>query len=683
MPILIPDRPSGQATPAMARLFRTLKKLPDDYIVWHNCGHGKPHFLVLSPTQNAFLIHVAETSEELAQSAIQLDLLEGAEPLHPDNFAAAEFDLLSQFPLEADTSIRRLLVFPNATQGTLDQVCLQRSQETQVRFLGLQQAKPEQFLTSLEELATAPLPEPALYTLRASFTPESVIPALHRPTLIEREQACDEVPAFLDLDQERLFKQDLLAPPPGDPVAATSRLITGPAGSGKSVVLLHRAILAARLHAGARLLILTHNRPINGQLLERFQQLAPEQSSVECLTFFRWATRHLRPSETILSDHQSRRRVASLQSQSSSLGAFQPDFLADEINYLRDLGIESLTDYLALERSGRLTALQPKARESIWQLLTDYRKELAREKLLDWPEVALRFQALSKEAPQKLASGYDFIFIDEAQFFAKVWFTPVLTALKTKGQLFLSADHTQGFLKRRQSWRDLGIEVVGRSHRLAKVYRSTRQIAEAARTFFLTRQSTHSTEDIKDLPDLLRPEDIAALPNGEKIHLIPAASSYQTNKKAGEIVSRQLATSPHLRGHILIIEADSKKAFSLRSELETHLGLDTVRSLQAKTNEPHPSAPLCLASSLQAATGLEAASVILLGLDSLLENENDPTLTPESATELRAAQTRLIYVALTRAAGRLSIITTQPEHWKKLLGTTAEILSSKRKSVLQ
>ena len=114
----------------------------------------------------------------------------------------------------------------------------------------------------------------------------------------------------------------------------------------------------------------------------------------------------------------------------------------------------------------------------------------------------------------------------------------------------------------------------------------------------------------------------------------------------------------------------------LKDQLEKNLGPDTVRNLQAKYDDPQPALPLCLASSLHAATGLEAPSVILLGLDSLLEKEKDPTLTAESAAELRAAQTRLIYVALTRAAGRLSIISTQPARWIKLLGIATETEST-------
>ncbi|MDQ8190306.1 UvrD-helicase domain-containing protein [Roseibacillus persicicus] len=672
MSILIPEKPSGQSTPAILRLFRILKKLPDDYTVWHNFSSAKPHFLVVSPTRNAFLIHVAETTEELAQSAIQLDLLDGSQALTPDTVAADELALLDQFPLSSDAQVRRLLVFPNASQGTLDQIVLQRSQETQVNFLSLKQSTPENFLSLLENLAGTPLPEPALYTLRADFTPETVIPSSHRPTLIEQAKDGCDIPAFLDLDQERLFKQDLLAPPPGEQLSATSRLVTGPAGSGKSLVLLHRAILAAQLHTGARLLVLTHNRPISTQLQQRFQEIAPKNSTVNWKTFFAWATSYLRPDEDIISDHVVRRRIASLQARSPRLADFQPDFLTDEIDYLRDLGISSLEEYLELERTGRLTALRGEAREAIWQLLLDYRAELAREKLLDWHEVALRFDEFAREKPDSFHPGYDFIFIDEAQFFAKIWFAPVLTALKPTGQLFLSADHTQGFLKRRQSWRDLGIDVVGRATRLARVYRSTQEVARCARNFFLTRQANDSVNDFSTLPDLLPSENLKSLPSGEPVHILQIGSPNRLHQYTAELVTRHLEVSPHLRGHILVIEADPAKAYNLRENLEKHLGPNTVRNLKPKPGERQPKEPLCQVASLHAATGLEATSVILLGLDSLLEKEKDPTLSPESADELRAAQTRLIYVALTRAIARLTLVTTNKEQWKDLLGVQNE-----------
>ncbi|MDP0489835.1 MAG: AAA family ATPase [Verrucomicrobiota bacterium JB023] len=672
MATLIPEKPSGTTTPAVARLFRILKKLPDSFTVWHNFSPDQPHFLVLNEQHQAFLIHVAETSEELARSAIQLDLLADAEQVSPDTLASGEVELLASFPLPSETTISRLLVFPNATQDTLDQITMQRSQHSEVRFLGLERQSPDDFIASLEQLAGKPLPEPKLFKIRAQFTPESVIPTHQRPTLIERERASSESPIFLDLDQEKLFKQDLLLPPPGEDLTSTSRLVTGPAGSGKSLVLLHRAILAARLNEGARMLILTHNRPISVQLKERFRGLVPQGAKVEWRTFFSWATSIIRPAETVIGDGKFRNRLALLKATRPDLGKFTVDFLADELDYLRDLGVRSKDAYLSLERSGRLTALQAPAREAIWQLLVDYRHELERDKLLDWPEVALRFEDQIRQAPEKLAPGYDFIFIDEAQFFAKIWFAPVLSALKGNGQLFLSADHTQGFLKRRQTWRDLGIDIIGRAHRLGRVYRSTRPVASAARNFFLNRQPVSAEKDLADIPDLLTPEDIAKLPEGESIHFFRSGSKAQAVKKAAELVRRQLEASPRLRGNILVIEADSSRLAETRDTLRTELGAGTVHYLQAKSSERPPDDPCCRLSSLNAATGLEATSVILLGLDTLLEKEGDPTLSAEAAAELRHSQTRLIYVALTRAIARLSIVTERSDQWKNLLGLAAK-----------
>ena len=65
---------------------------------------------------------------------------------------------------------------------------------------------------------------------------------------------------------------------------------------------------------------------------------------------------------------------------------------------------------------------------------------------------------------------------DEAQFFAPVWLELLRRALKRGGHFFLCADPTQGFLRRRLSWSDMGLEMRNRSRRLERPYRSTRAI---------------------------------------------------------------------------------------------------------------------------------------------------------------------------------------------------------------
>ena len=75
-----------------------------------------------------------------------------------------------------------------------------------------------------------------------------------------------------------------------------------------------------------------------------------------------------------------------------------------------------------------------------------------------------------------------------------------------KDQLFLSADPTQGFLKRRQSWISSGIEVRGRTTKLEKAYRNSREILEFATHFYKQRQ--HSSEFQNDGVNLLSPAQI-------------------------------------------------------------------------------------------------------------------------------------------------------------------------------
>lgn len=664
MATLIPERPSGTATAAVLRVFNLLRKLPAGFTVWHSLRGDHPHFLVLSPAQSAYLLHVSPTSEDLAKDALQLNFL-SEQTATPDQLALDELALLEGFALPADLPIRRLLIFPNAAQDTLDQIVLQRSGTTNARFLGLRQTDPDSFLAILESESSPPLPQKELYVLRNLFTPEASIPASSRPTLIAMEKELPTVSAFLDLQQEQLSKLDLQLAEEDAQTAQgfLTRLITGPAGSGKSLVLLHRALHAAQLHPKARLLVLTHNKPVNRQLLTRFQALSPPSSSLVWKTFFEWSSPFLSNVQEIIGSPKMAKRIQALQVNHHLLKDYHPDFLKDELNYLRDLGISSLEDYLALDRTGRLTALRAPARQEIWNLLIDYRQGLQADRITDWHERALQFHEIASQTPTRISPKYDFIFIDEAQFFAAIWFPAVLAALSPTGQLFLSADPTQGFLKRRQSWKGLGINITGRSHRLQRIYRSTREIVTFARQLLTSRLGEAADESI-DLPDSA---EIATLPRGEKPFVQQVTDRPNSITKTVRLLNRQLAKSPHLAGHILILHNEFPDGIA--RELEAQLGAGTVHNLQAARNQPVPSNPLCLISTFHAATGLEAPVVILLGLDKIFEKENDPNLTPEERSELISSQSRLLYVATTRAISRLIILTKDPQRFDQFSTT--------------
>jgi len=656
MAVIIPDKPPASARKSVQTMFRMLRRLDDDFRIWLRMEPGDgPAFLVLWKEAHAFLIRVADTSQALAERALQPSLLE-EEGITPESLAEqAGFDPLLD-RLESDT-IRLLLVFPNVDEGTIDEVVRLRSKDSGVRFLGLKQRDAGDFGEHLVSLAERPSPPALLLELRRRFTPESVVTCPARIALSKRAAGEALPPAFLDVSQESLAKLEVELPRELELEARKfeTRLVTGPAGTGKSLVLLHRALLAARLNRGARLLVLTHNRPINGELERRLLAKAGPESRIEWRTFFSWAMSRMpdRP-DTIIPAFRIEGRVRQLM-EGHDFGSLTPAFVAEEIGYLRDLGIDTLDEYVALDRLGRSRGLNADRRRQVWDLLARHRETMAASSESDWHEVALRFRDHVRRHPELLPS-YEFIFIDEAQFFAKCWFEPVTAALAPGGQLFMAADPTQGFLKRRESWAAAGIDVRGRSSRLSRPYRSSRKILEFARHMVERRRKLHP--DASDDLDPPTDEDLDGGGETGKDPQVVRLGPHDAQHHLAGMIARLLDESPHLRGNVLVLHADSAATNNLATFLRQRFGTDQVAYLDERT--PQPAEPFVAVARFHSATGLEAAVVFLLGIDRLLEAEGDPRLDPEARSERAAAHTRLLYMAVTRAARRLVIFS---RHW--------------------
>ncbi|MFT7301653.1 MAG: superfamily I DNA/RNA helicase, partial [Akkermansiaceae bacterium] len=241
---------------------------------------------------------------------------------------------------------------------------------------------------------------------------------------------------------------------------------------------------------------------------------------------------------------------------------------------------------------------------------------------------------------------------------AKGWFDVVRKALKPKGQLFLAADPTQGFLKRRQSWLASGIDVRGRTTRLHRPYRNTRSILNFAARFFDSRRRENpeinpesfnlpTGEQLRKTPKTGSPPEIISCPTRQDIHL----------RAANEIAKLREGGLP--AGQIFVLHADSGRLSAFESTLVTRLGnRDLVHNAK---DGLLPTNAFCQTSTLNAVTGLEAPIVFLLGIDSILDRELDPQLSPEERNELHASQTSLLYMAFTRAGQKLIILSTSPD----------------------
>jgi AAA domain len=665
---IIPEKPHGKPDKAFKAFHRLLKGLSDDFTAWLALDQKSgrlPHVFLVWRERHAFLIQVAATSQQLAETALQADFFNQHESLRPEDLGRLESALLDEFvarsaevlgPLAGELPLKRLVIFPNVSEGTVDEVVMLRSGETETSYLGLHQVRADHFSRRLEALAAAALPEPGLMHLRRAFTPESEVPrSFVARAPMDRKTAAELPACFLDFDQEWCVKNDLDLPSQQqdlvDEFPASVRLVTGVAGSGKSLVLIYRALLSAKLHPAARVLVLTHNKPLRHELERRTAVLSDLPQNLVCATFFQWAARSLRLGETKMwwpSDIE--RRLAALKERFPGLERISTAFLADEIGWIKDHRLLRKSVYLDSDRSGRGTALRGGQREELWNLFRAYQHELKNDGATDWHNIALRFHKASVMEKRLGFPKFDAVFIDEAQFFAKAWFEIVSAALKPGGHLFLAADPTQGFLRRRQSWIAAGIEVRGRSTKLTQAYRNTRAILRFAREFYVSRLDPAENESDLNVPD---DDQLAAIAEegGEPVVLTVPSAQEEIALACNEALA--LRDGGLKSGRLLVLHANSSLEHALRIALERKLGIGAVHD--AKSG-PTPPEAFCAVTTLNAATGLEAAVVILLGMSHLLESEGDLRLSEDECRELKRDHTRMLYMGFTRAGQRLVVI---------------------------
>jgi superfamily I DNA/RNA helicase len=511
------------------------------------------------------------------------------------------------------------------------------------------------FARRLEALAAAELPEPALTHLRRAFTPESEVPEnFVARTPLDRNTAASLPASFLDFDQEWCVKNDLELPTQQEEIVAGApasvRLVTGVAGSGKSLVLLYRALLSANLHPAARVLVLTHNAPLQHELARRSAFLADLPKNLTCTTFFKWAAASLGRWEKMWWPSDIERHLSRMKEEFPSLANLSAAFLADEIGWMKDNRLLRQTLYLESDRAGRGTPLRGGQREEMWKLFRTYQHALRADGATDWHNVALRFHDAAVVKKRLRFPCYDAVFIDEAQFFAKAWFEVVTAALKAGGHLFLAADPTQGFLRRRQSWIAAGIEVRGRSTKLTQPYRNTRAILRFAREFYESRLDPDENEGDLNVPDDAQLAAISEEGEPPVILRVPTAQD-EIARAANEVAAMREGGLPP--GKLLLLHANSSLEKALRTALERKLGGALVHD--AKSG-PMPPEAFCSVTTLHAATGLEAPVVILLGISQLLESEDDLRMSADERRELRRDHTRMIYMGLTRAGQRLIVL---------------------------
>lgn len=649
MATIFPNTPVGNLPPETAKLFRLLKRLPDgEYAVWQRLSiwtEPGPDFWVLHRSGRSLLLKVSTTTAQDARRANQGRLFNDDQT----GFGREEQAALQAFvralnaanDSTASMYLPAYVVFPGVPSADLRQAAPEREE-----WAGRDELAPEHFPAWLEAHFGAPLSQAQIDRVRSAMSPEAIVPAtltVRQP--LQRDTAAKLTDYLLSYDQERALKTDLDLSDEAQAVSGEFglQLISGVAGSGKSLLVIYRAWLLRQFFPQKRMLVLTHNRPLIRDLEARYRRISGGDTSVEWRTFHSWCQAHWPADEAVPRPIGERRRaplITEAWRQHLADTSVSERMLQEEIDWFKDRLLNTRQDYLAADRSGRGFGLNEAMRNRVFDAIIAYRRAMAAEGFSDWGDVPRRMWLALREG-RATPEPYDFILVDEAQFFAPVWFEILKLVLKPNGHLFMVADPTQGFLKRGQSWLASGLNVRGRSARLEKCYRTTREILEFASRMYQLR--------LPGDEEALVALNLQHMPGGVPPQLIPLDSEQdEVTQVLNEIRSLRAQGVP--LEHILVLHAEWQGVDRMLERLRREFGGAAVAN--PKVLAPGKHLRVC---TLNAATGLESPIVFVMGTHHLCESEESVRLSAEERAELIRDNTRKLYMAFTRAGQRLAI----------------------------
>lgn len=324
-----------------------------------------------------------------------------------------------------------------------------------------------------------------------SYDTEDFAAALERPAtrgsfwVVEGEEELERVldaplekwRVFLHPTQRRLVTRKASGP----------MRVLGGAGTGKTVVLMHRAKhLIENIFAGPedRILVTTFTKNLALDLRNSLATLCPGGiDRIEVQNLHAWALSVAaealgRKVRVIREDDRraamdSARKLAGVSA--FSLAFFQEEW--DRVVQAQAIGTE--VGYLRARRVGRGTRLAASQRRDVWRVLSRYREILNSQGVLEWQDVV-------REAKNALDDGrvkrrYRAVLADEVQDMSPSDLK-LLRAIVPPGSydMFLVGDAHQRIYGNMARLGACGIDIRGRSRRLRLNYRTTDQIRARA-----------------------------------------------------------------------------------------------------------------------------------------------------------------------------------------------------------
>lgn len=431
--------------------------------------------------------------------------------------------------------------------------------------------------------------------------------------------------------------------------------VTGGAGTGKTVVALHRAAFLVREvypKPDDRVLLTTFTVNLAYDLRAQLAKLlGPDDlARVEIVNIDRWASEYLRRQgesfQAVFDDEQ--RKLLRQVHDVYGVDGFDLDFcIAEWREVIQDQDLRTEEAYVKAVRRHRGVPLSRAQRRLLWPVFAEYRQLLDDGKRLEPLDVMRRSRAKLEASSE--ASRYRAVVVDETQDFSAeaLRLLRAIAGPEHPDDLFLVGDAHQRIYGRQVALSSCGISVRGRRSQTLRInYRTTAAISRFA------FGALHGVE-VDDLDDgKADRRGAVSLRDGQE----PALRSFELpqEEEAAVVETVQSALQRGVPPEAIVVVARTKSLLEQRfGPALADAGIDTVLIEQ---DEPRRTAVRL--ATLHRVKGLEFPVVIVAGASASVLPYPSPELSSEDPMVRAHALLRercLLYVATSRARDELYV----------------------------
>lgn len=432
--------------------------------------------------------------------------------------------------------------------------------------------------------------------------------------------------------------------------------VSGSAGTGKTIVALHRAVHLARKNEEARVLLVTFSEALADALLTKLRRLVGNQprlaERVDVRAFSELGTRLYTlayGAPKLATRDQIRRLVKDAMGQFPDLKFGFPFIMSEWDEVVDAWQVSSWEAYRDVRRLGRKTRMSESQRAGLWAV---FEKVLAQMTSAGLVTEAGIYARLTSGLAERRNPPYDYVVVDEAQDIS----VPQLRFLSELGRerpnaLFFAGDLGQRIFQQPFSWKSLGVDIRGRAKTLHINYRTSHQIRmQADQLLGVEVGDVDGNVEIR--------KGTVSVFNGPSPRIAILGEQTSEAMTVGEWIKERLAEGV-LAEEIGVFVRSADQLDRARDACQAsgvkHQVLDDPKDRKGN------SASIC---SMHLAKGLEFRAVVVMACDDeVLPSQARIETVADGADleEVYATERHLLYVACTRARDHLLVTGVSPE----------------------